>query len=166
MQAEANHVVVFHYRVSDITNGANEALDSSHERGRPLAVLVGAGNVVPGVDKALVGRAPGDVFELELEPEEAYGERREGWVQRVPKKYFHPQARLAPGVITTLSVRDGGQRQVTVIKVGSSVVDVDLNPPMAGRRLHFEIEIVDVREATREEIAHRHAHATDSPAHS
>lgn len=165
MQAETNRVVVFDYRVFDITDGANEALDSSHERGRPLAILVGAGNVVPGVDKALIGRAAGDKFELELAPDEAYGERREGWVQRVPKKYFHPKVRLAPGVITTLSTREGGQRQVTVLKVGSSVVDVDLNPPLAGRRLRFEIEIVDVREATREEIAHRHAHGTDGHAH-
>jgi FKBP-type peptidyl-prolyl cis-trans isomerase SlyD len=165
MQAEANRVVVFHYRVSAGTGGASEHLDSSHDRGKPLAVLVGAGNVVPGVDKALVGRSPGDVFELDLAPEDAYGERREGWVQRVPKKYFHPKARLAPGVITNLQMRDGGRRQVTVLKVGSSVVDVDLNPPMAGRRLHFEIEIVDVREATREEIAHRHAHDANGHGH-
>lgn len=166
MQAEANRVVVFDYHVSDITDGANEALDSSHERGRPMAVLVGAGNIVSGVEKALVGRAAGDKFELEVEPGEAYGERREGWVQRVPKKYFNPQARLAPGTITTLSMQQGGQRQVTVLKVGSSVVDVDLNPPLAGRRLRFEIEVVDVREATPEEIAHRHAHGAHGHAHS
>lgn len=165
MQAEANRVAVFHYRVSDVTDGGAEPLDSSHQRGQPLAILVGVGNVVPGLDKALVGREPGDRFALDVEPADGYGERREGWTQRVPKKYFHPQVRLVPGTVTTLRLRDGGQRQITIVKVGSSVVDVDLNPPLAGRRLRFEIEMVDVREATPSEIAHRHAHGADGHAH-
>ena len=87
-----------------------------------------------------------------------FRERRDDFTQRVPKKYFRDAESLKPGDVTVLSVTGGGQRQVTVQKIGSSVIDVDLNHPLAGKMLTFDVEIVDVRDATPEELSHGHAH--------
>jgi FKBP-type peptidyl-prolyl cis-trans isomerase SlyD len=140
-------------------------VESSRDRGEPLAFLVGHGGLIPGLEKALVGRESGEKFEVTIAPADAYGERRENFTQRVAKKYFRQAEQLKPGMTTVLSVHQGGQRQVTVQKVGSSVIDVDLNHPLAGKTLHFDVEITDVREATPEELAHRHAHGTGGHAH-
>lgn len=155
MKIEANKVVSFHYTVAD---GGAAPLESSRDRGEPLAILIGHGNIIPGLETALMGRETGDRFEVSVAPAEAYGERREDFVQRVPKKYFRDPSHLKPGMTTVLSTREGGQRPVTITKVGSSVIDVDLNHPLAGKTLTFDVEVVDVRDATPEEIAHRHAH--------
>jgi len=98
-------------------------------------------------------------------PELGYGERREGLQQRVPKKYFRDANRLKPGMRTVLTTKEDGQRVVSILKVGTSVVDVDLNHPMAGRTLVFDIEVIEVRAASAEEIAHGHAHAPGGHAH-
>src|SRR5690606_19819967 len=126
-----------------------EPLETSKERD-PLAILVGHGNVIPGLDKALEGHVAGDSFGVDVAAADAYGERRDGLTQRVPKKHFREQ-KLAPGMQVVLNT-NFGPRAVTIQKVGMSVVDVDLNHPMAGKDLHFDIEIVDVREAGKEEI--------------
>ena len=109
------------------------------------------------------GHGAGDTFEVTVTPEEAYGERREGLVQRVPRKHFKG-AKLTPGMQVVLPT-DQGQRAMTVKKVGISVVDVDLNHPMAGKTLNFEVEILDVREATPEEISHKHVHGEGGHQH-
>ena len=98
-----------------------------------------------------------DRFDVIVPPEQGYGARRENYEQRVPKKYFRDADHLKPGMMTVLRTEDG-YRQVTVLKVGSSVVDVDLNHPMAGQTLHFAIEVVDIRDATAEELEHGHVH--------
>ncbi len=162
MNVEANKVVSFHYSVSD---GGAEPVDSSRERGQPLTVLIGHGNIVPGLEKALIGHAVGDRFEVSVPPEEAYGERRANFTQRVPKKYFNHAERLRPGDATVLHTREAGARTVVVHKVGSSVIDVDLNHPLAGKTLAFEIEITDIRDASEEEIAHHHAHGAGGHEH-
>jgi FKBP-type peptidyl-prolyl cis-trans isomerase SlyD len=153
MNIDKNTVASFHY---DLADTAGNRIESSRS-GQPLAVLHGAGNVIPGVEAALAGRAAGERFSVTVPPEQGYGEHREGLVQRVPKKYFRDASRLRVGDTTLLSTRDG-QRVVTVAKVGQSVIDVDLNHPMAGRTLVFDIEVVAVRAATAEEIEHGHAH--------
>lgn len=152
MTIEKNSVVSFHYTVSDVDGGR---IESSHGQ-EPLVILHGAGNIIPGLEAALEGKAAGDKVEAIIRPEDAYGERREDFVQRVPKKYFK-ETRLEPGM--TVGIQTGqGPRMVTVLKVGMSVVDVDLNHPMAGKTLKFDIEILDVRAASEEEIAHGHVH--------
>jgi FKBP-type peptidyl-prolyl cis-trans isomerase SlyD len=161
MKVAENKVVVFHYTVSE---GA-EKVESSHDRSEPLAFLVGKGALIPGLEKSLMGREAGEKFSVDVAPSEAYGERREDFTQRVPKKYFRDADHLKPGMLTVLSVSGGGQRQVTVQKVGSSVVDVDLNHPLAGKTLTFDVEIVDVRDATAEEVAHGHAHGAAGHGH-
>ena len=162
MNVEANKVVSFHYSVSD---GGAEPVDSSRERGEPLTILIGHGNIIPGLEQALIGHAVGDRFEVSVEPAQAYGERRANFTQRVPKKYFdHPES-LRPGDATMLNTREAGPRTVVVHKIGSSVIDVDLNHPLAGKTLAFDIEITDIRDATEEEIAHRHAHGAGGHEH-
>jgi FKBP-type peptidyl-prolyl cis-trans isomerase SlyD len=161
MRAEKDSVVSFHYSVRDAASAAGEPLDDSRQRGQPMLALLGHSQLVPGVEKALTGREPGETFEIDVAPEEAYGERQEGLLQRVPKKYFQDAQRLKPGMTTVLQTKDGGQRMVTVHKVGMSSIDVDHNHPLAGKTLHFAIEVVEVRAAAPEELQHGHAHPGD-----
>ena len=157
MKIEKDRVVRFHYTLFE--GGApapgTAPLESSKDR-EPLAILAGHGNIIPGLEKAMEGRAAGDSFGASVPAAEAYGERRDNLTQRVPKKHFGDQ-RLVPGMQVVLNT-NFGPRAVTIHKVGMSVVDVDLNHPMAGKDLHFEIEVVEVREATAEELEHGHEH--------
>lgn len=159
MKIEKDRVVSFHYSVAE---QGQEALESSKER-EPLQILIGHGNIIPGLEKALDGHEAGDSFGVDVPAADAYGERRDGLSQRVPKKHFGAQ-RLEPGMQVVLNT-NFGPRAVTIQKVGMSVVDVDLNHPMAGKDLHFDIEIVNVREASAEEIEHGHVHGEGGHAH-
>jgi len=153
MKIEKDRVVRFHYAVAE---AGQEAVENSKDGGQPLAILFGHGNIIPGLEKAMDGRAAGDSFKATVPAAEAYGERRDGLTQRIPKKHFGAQ-RLEPGMQVVLQT-NFGPRAVTVEKVGMSVVDVDLNHPMAGKDLDFDIEIVEVREASAEELEHGHVH--------
>lgn len=165
MRADKNSVVSFHYSVRDAADMHAEPYDDSHKRGEPMRVLLGHGQLVPGVERALEGRAAGDAFGVDVEPAAAYGDYQQGLLQRVPKKYFKDAQHLKPGMTTVLATRDGGQRLVTIHKIGMSAIDVDHNHPLAGKTLHFDIEITEVRAAAPEEIQHGHAHPGDGHAH-
>lgn len=154
MKAAKDTVVSFHYEVS-YGPGVTE---DSRDAGRATWALLGHGQVIPGLEQALLDREAGERFEIDVPPEHGYGPREEGRIQRVSKKYFLDAARLKPGMPTVLTLRKGGQRSVTVHKVGMSTIDIDLNHAMAGKTLHFDIEVLEVREATPEELAHGHAH--------
>ena len=159
MKIEDNNVVRFHYTVSETGRGR---IESSRDV-EPMSVLIGHSNIIPGLESAMRGREAGDTFEVTVTPDQAYGERREGLVQRVPRKHFKG-AKLTPGMQVVLPTEQG-QRAMTVKKVGISVVDVDLNHPMAGKTLDFDVEILDVREASAEELSHRHAHGDGGHQH-
>ena len=153
MKIEKDRVVRFHYAVAET---GQAAVENSKESGEPIAILFGHGNIIPGLEKAMDGREAGDSFQATVPAAEAYGERREGLSQRIPKKHFGAQ-KLEVGMQVVLQT-NFGPRAVTIEKVGMSVVDVDLNHPMAGKDLDFDIEIVEVREASAEELAHGHVH--------
>lgn len=159
MKIEKDRAVRFHYTVGEVGQPATE----SSQGGEPLAILIGHGNIIPGLEKAMEGREAGETFAVDVAPADAYGERRDGLSQRIPKKHFGEQ-RLIPGMQVVLQT-DYGPRAVTIEKVGLSVVDVDLNHPMAGKSLHFDIEVVDVREASAEEIEHGHVHGDGGHQH-
>ena len=159
MKIEDNRVVRFHYTVSEAGQGQ---LETSREQ-EPVSVLIGHSNLIAGLEDAMRGHEAGDRFDVTLTPEQAYGPRVDAMVQRVPRKHFKG-AKLSPGMQVSLPT-DQGPRAMTVKKVGISVVDVDLNHPMAGKTLAFEVEVVDVREASEEEIAHKHAHGDGGHAH-
>ena len=154
MSDDVQQVIRFHYSVAPV---GHPPMESSREGGEPIAALIGAGNIIPGLEKALLGRNVGERFEVMVPAEEAYGQRNDALTQRVPKKYFPTQVALHPGLTVMLQTQHG-PRPVTVLKVGMSVVDVDLNHPMAGQDLTFDIEIVEIRIATEEELAHGHVH--------
>jgi FKBP-type peptidyl-prolyl cis-trans isomerase SlyD len=159
MKIEKNSVVRFHYSVAET---GQAALETSRDRA-PLAIMIGQGNIIPGLEAAMMEREAGETFQVTVTPDQAYGERRDGLQQRIPKKLFK-NARLAPGMQVVLPT-EMGPRAMTVLKVGMSVVDVDLNHPMAGKTLDFDVEIVEVREATDEEKAHGHVHGEGGVQH-
>ena len=154
MKAGKNAVISLHYALSV----GGEPVESSRENGEPLWVLLGHGQLIPGLEAALEGHEAGESLQVEVAPADGYGERNEGQTQRVSKKYFQGAARLKPGMATVLTMKEGGQRVVTVQKVGMSTIDIDLNHPMAGKTLHFDVTLNEVREGTDEEIKHGHAH--------
>ncbi|MET0548398.1 MAG: peptidylprolyl isomerase [Xanthomonas sp.] len=159
MKIEKDRVVRFHYTVSEV---GQEPIESSKDRD-PLVILVGHGNIIPGLENAMQDKVAGDSFGVDVAAKDAYGDYREGLSQRVPKKHFGA-AKLQPGSQVVLQT-NFGPRAVTVQKVGMSGVDVDLNHPMAGKDLHFDVEIVDVREASAEEIEHGHVHGDGGHQH-
>jgi FKBP-type peptidyl-prolyl cis-trans isomerase SlyD len=146
-------VVRFHYRITD---ASDTQLESTFDA-EPLAVLQGHGDVLKGIETALDGHCASERVSVTLAAEDAYGERRDDWTQRVSKKYLPKSPKLTPGMTVQLHTEQGA-RSVTVIKVGNKVVDVDLNHPFAGMSLTFDIEIVEVRAAVPEELAHGHVH--------
>lgn len=159
MSIEKNSVVRFHYTVAET---GKEPLESSKD-GNALTVLVGHGAIIPGLEEALIGKQAGDKVEATVSPDQAYGERRDGMTQRIPKKLFK-NAKLVNGQQVVLPT-EMGPRAMTILKVGMTTVDVDLNHPMAGKSLDFTVEILDVRAASEEEIAHGHVHGEGGVQH-
>ena len=153
MTIAKNKIVSFHYTV---TNEAGQQVDTSRER-RPLSYLHGAHNIVPGLEKAMEGRAEGDQFQVTVEPAEAYGDRDANKVQRISAKHFKNPRKIQPGTVLLLKTRQG-PIQVTVLKVGRFNLDVDANHPLAGQTLTFDVEVTGIRDATQEELAHGHVH--------
>lgn len=147
-------VVSFHYSLTD-TDG--KTLETSRD-GDPTVYLHGASNILPAMEKAFEGKAAGAIFNITLTPEDAYGERKADALQRVPAKYLAHEGKLRAGQVVHLHLKDGGQQPVTIVKVGKFSVDIDANHPLAGLTLNFDIEVVDVREASAEEKEHGHAH--------
>ncbi len=160
MKAERNKVVFIHYSLADESGSPVE--DNFDEE--PTALLMGHSNMMRGLESALGGREEGESFEVTLKPEEAYGPKREDQLQRVSKKHFAQPKRLRIGDLATLRTEQG-QRSVTIVKVGSKFVDVDLNHPLAGQTVQFKVKVVRVRDATPVELAHGHAHADGQDHH-
>jgi len=154
MVIEDKKVVSFHYQLS---NQQGKQLESSREK-EPLTYLHGARNIIPGLETAMAGKSVGDEFQVTVEPAEAYGERNEANVQRIPAKHFKETARLQPGQMVSLKTRQGQPVQAVIVKVGRFNIDVDANHPLAGQTLTFDVEITDIRDATEEEVSHSHVH--------
>lgn len=161
MKAAKDKVVAIHYTLT--VDG--EEVESSHDREEQLWLLLGHGQLIPGLEAALEGHEAGESLQVDVAAADGYGEREEGHIQRMSKKYFPQANRLKPGMVTVLKLKDGGQRAVTVHKVGMSAIDVDMNHPMAGKALHFDVTIGAVRDATEDELKHGHAHAPGFDAH-
>lgn len=153
MQIAPDAVVSIHYT---LTNDAGETLDSS-AGGEPLAYLHGKGNLIPGLEKALVGKQTGDKLQVKVPPAEAYGEYDKGLLQNVPRRSFKGIAQVQVGMQFQVQSPQG-PRSVTVTRVVGDMVTVDANHPLAGKNLNFEVEVTDVRPASEEELAHGHVH--------
>jgi FKBP-type peptidyl-prolyl cis-trans isomerase SlyD len=157
---EKNRVVRFDYTLRD---EQGTVLDSSDGR-RTLSYLHGKGNIIPGLERALAGKTAGDKLDVTVPPEQGYGARDERLVQIVARAKFGEVAGLAPGMQVRATGAQG-PRIVTVVRVDRDFVTVDGNHPLAGRTLHFSIEVTDVRKATHEEITHGHVHGPGGHQH-
>jgi FKBP-type peptidyl-prolyl cis-trans isomerase SlyD len=153
VQIARNKVVSIHYTLRD-EHGT--VLDSSQGRA-PLTYLHGKGNIIPGLEQALDGKAAGEKLDVSVAPEQAYGARDERLVQVLPRSRLPEGTELAPGMQLRVEGQRG-RRIVRVMKVERDFVTVDGNHPLAGRTLHFAVEVADVRKATHEEISHGHVH--------
>ena len=153
MQIASDKVVAIHYTLK---NDAGDVLDTSEGR-EPLAYLHGANNIIPGLEKALEGKAAGDKVDVSVEPAEAYGERQEQLVQEVPREAFQGVDDIQPGMQFNAQGPQGPVL-VTVVEAGEETVKIDGNHPLAGQKLHFDVEVADVRDATDDEKTHGHAH--------
>jgi len=160
MIAEKDKVVTFHYTLK---NADGEQMETSRDK-QPMSYLHGANNIIIGLEKAMEGHAVNDEFSVTVEPEEAYGPRKDVNVQRVPLKRLKGIGKISPGQILNLQTNKGPV-QVTVLHVGRFNVDVDANHPLAGQALTFDIEITDIRDASEEELTHRHVHGPGGHQH-
>ena len=160
MQSAARCVASFHYT---LTNDAGDVLDSSQGR-EPLAYLHDAGNIVPGLERAMSGRQAGDRFVVDVAPEDGYGTYVDELVQVVPRNAFHGVDDLAVGMPFQAQTTQGVIDVVVTVIEGDEVT-VDGNHPLAGETLHFEVEVVEVRAATAEEISHGHVHGAGGHHH-
>tara|TARA_R110002110_G_scaffold415561_1_gene650772 strand:- start:74240 stop:74710 length:471 start_codon:yes stop_codon:yes gene_type:complete len=149
-----NLVVSMHYTLSD---DSGTVLDSS-EGAEPLSYLHGAGNIIPGLEQALVGKAEGDELEVKVEPAQGYGEVRPELMQVVERAAFQGVESIEPGMAFEAQGPDGAAQRIVVKDVDGDNITVDANHPLAGVELNFDVKITQVREATEEEVAHGHVH--------
>ena len=149
-----NSVVSMHYTLTD---NAGNVLDSS-QNAEPLTYLHGARNIIPGLEKALVGKIEGDALQVKVEPAEGYGEVVSELINTIDKSAFQGVDTIEEGMAFQAQAPDGSTQRIIVTKVEGNEITVDANHPLAGVTLNFDVEIVSVREATEEEVAHGHAH--------
>lgn len=155
-----NSVVVIDYTLTD---NDGEVIDSSEGAG-PLTYLHGAGNIIPGLEDALLGKEVGEQVKASIEPKDAYGERVEDMKQEVPKELFGGIDNIEVGM-QFQSETDAGPVMVTVVEMGEEMITVDGNHPLAGVHLNFDVTIREVREASKEELEHGHVHGEGGHQH-
>ena len=131
---------------------SGEEFDSSRG-GDPLSFLVGHKGMIPGFERELVDSEAGDTRSFTLEPEDAYGHPTEELIQEVPREMFPEEMPLELGMML---MSDAGPFRIVAIT--DTTVRCDFNPPMAGKTLHFEVEVMEVRAATEDELSHGHVH--------
>lgn len=149
MKITKDAMVSIHYTLHDAEG--NE-LDSSSGKS-PLQYVHGNGMLIPGLEAMLEGKEPGVKFKAVIEPAEAYGEYNDRLVVEVPREQFEEGAPIEVGMQFQAGTPDGQAVIVRVIEVTDKMVKVDGNHELAGKQLTFDVEVVDVREATEEELA-------------
>ena len=160
MQIAKNSVAAFHYTLTD---DQSQVIDSSAGR-EQLTYLHGSGQIVPGLEKQMEGRKSGDKFSADVTPEEGYGVHHAQLMQEVPIAAFQGVQDIQPGM-QFQGRGPQGEINVTVSRVEGDKVFIDGNHPLAGKTLHFAIEVTGVRVATDEELAHGHVHGAGGHHH-
>jgi len=153
MQIADNKVALIHYT---LTNAEGEVLDSS-EGAEPLSYLHGHGNLIPGLEKQLLGKRQGDALDVSVVAEEAYGPVVDEMIQVVPKDAFDGVEEIQVGMRFEASTASGPV-SVVVTSIDTENVTVDGNHPLAGQTLNFKVDVVEVREPSDDELAHGHVH--------
>ena len=154
MALESNKVISFNYTVKD-DNG--QMLDSNMKDG-PYTFLTGRNQVLPGLEKVLGGMIIGSKKNIKLLAAEAYGEYDEGAIQTVKREFFPEEAELETGLTYYAHTPEGKHLQFVITKIENDDITVNFNHPLAGKDLMFDVELLDVRDATPEEISHGHVH--------
>lgn len=148
MKISKNKAISIHYSVS---TADDTLIDSSYDHD-PLSVVQGSSYLIPGLEEALEGHEAGDTFEVTVAPEKGYGERFDDYVQTVPKEIFGDIEDLAVGA-QLRATTDEGEQTVIVVDIAEDEITVDGNHPLAGMELKFNVEVLEVREATEDEVA-------------
>jgi FKBP-type peptidyl-prolyl cis-trans isomerase SlyD len=160
MKITRDKVVSLHYT---LRNTGGDTIDSS-TGGEPLAYIQGSGSILPGLESALEGREAGEKLAVRLVAKDAYGERDAALVQNVPRKSLATIGKIKVGTQFHAQV-PGGARVMTITAVAKDEVTIDGNHPLAGQDLNFDVEVVDVRDATAGELAHGHVHGAGGHHH-
>ena len=153
MQIAQHKVVTLNYTLKD---DDGNVIDQSQDGS--FVYLHGMKNIVAGLENALAGMTAGQTRAVSVSPEEAYGHRDEARVQAVPREMFPADAQIEPGMQFHAQSPEGQSLVVTVVESDADTVTVDGNHPLSGVQLNFDVQVVDVRDATEEEIDHGHAH--------
>lgn len=153
MQIAQNKVVTLNYTLKD---NDGTLIDESHDSS--FVYLHGADNIVTGLEDALTGKLSGDKMNVTIAPEEAYGIYDESRIESVPREMFPDDTEIEQGMQFHAQGPNEQPIMVTVIGVEEGKVSIDGNHPLAGVELNFDVEVMDVRDATTEEIEHGHVH--------
>jgi FKBP-type peptidyl-prolyl cis-trans isomerase SlyD len=153
MQIAKDKVVSIHYTLKD---DAGSVIDSS-DGGEPLVYLHGAQNIIPGLEQALEGKSANDALHVSIEAVDAYGERNDALTQVVPSSMFEGVDKIEVGMEFQAQIGDGIQ-VIRIAAVDGDNITIDGNHPLAGERLHFDVTVADVRDATADELEHGHVH--------
>lgn len=153
MSIAPDQVVSIHYTLTD---DAGEIIDSS-SGGEPLMYLHGHGALIPGLERELTGKSTGDRLRVDIAAADGYGEYDRALVQQVPRRALKGIANVTVGMRLQAQTAQGA-RPVTVTHLSGDMVTLDGNHPLAGKNLHFEVQVAAVRAATAEELAHGHVH--------
>lgn len=160
MKIQPNSVVAVTYDLYTTKNGEEVFVEKATTE-NPLVFLYGVGMMLPKFEENLAGLAAGDTYDFHLVAEHAYGERDEAAVAELSKEMFQGMDVPEVGSVLPLQDNQGNQFRAKVVEIADAAVKVDLNHPMAGQDLHFKGEILQVREATQDELSHGHAHGMD-----
>ena len=153
-------VVTLHYTLKD--NDGN-IIDQSNDGS--FAYLHGASNIIPGLENALTGKTVGEELSVKVSPEEAYGVRDDARVESVPREMFPADTDIEPGMQFHAQGPEGQMIVVTVVDADNEKVTIDGNHPLAGVELNFDVKVVDVRDASAEELDHGHVHGPEGHHH-
>ncbi|MBW8359255.1 MAG: peptidylprolyl isomerase [Weeksellaceae bacterium] len=161
MTIEKNHVVALHYTLNAIEENGELTFIEKTDAENPFTFLYGVGMMLPKFEEELQGMVAGDKKSFTISPAEGYGEKVETATTQLPADMFAESGMPPVGAVLPLQDQDGNHLTAVVMEVTPEAVTVDLNHPMAGKTLNFDIEVVVTRPATEEEISHGHAHGAD-----
>ncbi len=161
MAVENNNVVTLNYVLHTIEDNGEKTFVEQTSAENPLTFLYGAGMMLPKFEENIAGLNQGDKKSFELEAVDAYGERDDRAIAQLPADMFNETGLPPVGEVLPLQDNQGNQFRAVVVEVTPEAVVADLNHPMAGKKLNFEVEVLNTREATPEELSHGHAHGAD-----
>lgn len=164
MTIEKHHVVAVHYTLNALEENGEKSFIEKTDADNPFTFLYGVGMMLPKFEEELQGMSAGEQKSFTITAEEGYGEKQDDATVQLPVEMFEQSGMPPVGAILPLQDPEGNHLNAIVLEVSPEAVTVDLNHPMAGKTLHFDIEVVATRPATEEELAHGHAHGIDGNA--